>query len=242
VLKGFNDISTTHPLIALEADGWDPSSIAIGSHNKMRWKCKLGHSWTAEVKSRKRNGCPTCGNRVVLAGFNDLESRYPKLAKESYGWNPKTVIFATTARKKWKCAEGHIWVSTVKNRSQLGRGCPSCATSGFDPNEEGWLYFIQHANWQMLQIGITNHIDRRMAFHKNLGWEIIEIRGPIDGLGARNWETSILKMLRAKKADLGNNKVAGRFEGYSEAWSQSTFPVKSIKEIMKLTEEFEEGK
>jgi hypothetical protein len=28
--------------------------------------------------------------------------------------------------------------------------------------------------------------------------------------------------------------------GYSEAWSKSTFEVKSIIELMKLTEEFEE--
>jgi hypothetical protein len=240
VLKGFNDIATTHPLIALEADGWDPSSISIGGHGKMKWKCKLGHSWTAVVKSRKLNGCPTCSNRVVLAGFNDLKSRYPKLAQEAYGWDPELVTFATTERKKWKCTEGHTWASTVKNRSQLNRGCPSCATSGFDPSEEGWLYFINHTDWQMLQIGITNHIDRRMAFHRKLGWEIIEIRGPMDGLGARKWETSILAMLRAQKADLGNIKIAGKFEGYSEAWSKSTFPVKSIKELMRLTEEFED--
>ena len=33
-----------------------------------------------------------------------------------------------------------------------------------------------------------------------------------------------------------------KFDGYSEAWSKSTFPVKSIKELMRLTEEFEEKK
>jgi len=29
--------------------------------------------------------------------------------------------------------------------------------------------------------------------------------------------------------------------GYSEAWSNNTFEVKSIKELMSLTEEFEGG-
>ena len=28
-------------------------------------------------------------------------------------------------------------------------------------------------------------------------------------------------------------------DGYSEAWSKSTFEVKSIKELMRMTEEFE---
>ena len=47
-------------------------------------------------------------------------------------------------------------------------------------------------------------------------------------------------MLRFRKADLANSQIAGKFDGYSEAWSESTFPVKSIKEIMRMTEEFEE--
>ena len=47
-------------------------------------------------------------------------------------------------------------------------------------------------------------------------------------------------MLEAKGADLSNEKIAGRFDGYTEAWSKATFEVKSIKELMKLTEDFED--
>jgi hypothetical protein len=71
---------------------------------------------------------------------------------------------------------------------------------------------------------------------------VIELRGPMDGLMAQNWETSILRMLKAKKADLSNRKIAGKFDGYSEAWSKSTFEATSIKELMELTEDFEEGR
>jgi hypothetical protein len=39
---------------------------------------------------------------------------------------------------------------------------------------------------------------------------------------------------------LGPIDIAGKFDGYSEAWSKATFEVKSIKELMKLTEEFED--
>ena len=48
------------------------------------------------------------------------------------------------------------------------------------------------------------------------------------------------KELKAKGADLSNRKIAGKFDGYSEAWSKYTFQVKSIKELMRLTEEFED--
>ena len=89
----------------------------------------------------------------------------------------------------------------------------------------------------------NSHIlDIRIGMHKRKGWKFIEVRGPIDGLLARQWETAILRMLKAKGEDLSNSKIAGKFGGFSEAWNKSTFPVKSIKELMRLTEEFEEGK
>jgi hypothetical protein len=92
----------------------------------------------------------------------------------------------------------------------------------------------------MLQVGITNFPDDRIRKHNTNGWELIELRGPMDGHLTQQWETAILRMLKAKGADLSNSKIAGKFDGYSEAWSKSTFEVKSIKELMQLTEEFEE--
>jgi hypothetical protein len=61
----------------------------------------------------------------------------------------------------------------------------------------------------------------------------------MDGQLTQRWETAILRMLKAKGADLSNPNIAGKFDGYSEAWSKSTFEAKSIKELMRLTEEFE---
>ena len=91
----------------------------------------------------------------------------------------------------------------------------------------------------MFQIGITNYPDDRLHSHGLLGWEVLEMRGPMDGHLTQQWETAILRMLKAKGADLSNSKIAGKFDGYSEAWSKSTFEAKSIKELMRLTEEFE---
>ena len=103
------------------------------------------------------------------------------------------------------------------------------------------LYFLEHDSWGMFQIGITNDIKRRLAEHGNNGWMVLELRGPMDGHLTQQWETAILRMLKAKGADLSNSKIAGKFDGYSEAWSKSTFEVKTIKELMKLTEEFEDN-
>jgi hypothetical protein len=99
-----------------------------------------------------------------------------------------------------------------------------------------------------LQIGISNKVDDRINYHKRFNWEITEVYGPIDGLLAQEWETSILRMLRSSGAKMGPRKdkifikILGedqdKFVG-TEIWSKSTFPVKSIRELMQLTEEFE---
>ena len=244
VLSGFNDLATTHPHIAEEVDGWDPTKIFAGSNKKFKWKCPLGHSYETSPNGRasQGNNCPICSNQKVLSGFNDLATTHPELAKEAYEWDPKTVVGGTHKKFIWKCSNGHIFKQAVVNRTGRESGCPTCATSGYDPLTDGYLYLLIHRDWEMYQIGITNSPYDRVKKHRRIGWEVVEIRGPMDGYLAQQWETAILRMLKAKGADLSNSKIAGKFDGYSEAWSKSTFPVESIKELMRLTEEFEEKK
>jgi plastocyanin len=243
--KGINDLATTHPELAKQAHKWDPTSLSAGSNKSVEWICSQKHTWKTSVahRSKENTGCPYCFGRQAWPGFNDLNTTNPSLSKEAYGWNPAKYTNSSGAKVKWKCKEGHIWTAAIYSRSEGNKtGCPSCSISGFDPNEKGYIYFLSHSKWEMFQIGITNKPEKRLASHKKLGWEVIENRGPIDGHLTQQWETAILRMLKAKGTDLSNSKIAGKFDGYSEAWSKSTFPVKSIKELMKLTEEFEEGK
>ncbi len=242
-LKGFNDLLTTHPELSEWAHGWDPSEVSAGSSKLVSWKCKNQHTWKALVVSRTREraaDCPYCTNRKLLKGFNDLQTTHPSIAAEADGWDPSTVTRGMDKPKKWKCSLGHKWTTDVIVRTR-GSGCPSCSPTGYDPNSPAYLYFLEHPDWEMFQIGITKDIDTRIYAHGLLGWRCIEYRGPMDALICRDWETAILRMLKAKSADLSNEKIAGKFDGYSEAWSKSTFEVKSIKELMQLTEEFEEN-
>ena len=65
----------------------------------------------------------------------------------------------------------------------------------------------------MLQIGISNIPDDRLNRHERLGWKTKELRGPMDGHLTQQWESAILRMLKAKGADLSNSKIAGKFDG-----------------------------
>ena len=75
VLKGFNDLATTHPYIALE---WHrelnapltPEDVTYGSTEKIWWRCSEGHAWKAQVFSRTRekaSGCPICAGTVKIS-------------------------------------------------------------------------------------------------------------------------------------------------------------------------------
>jgi DNA-directed RNA polymerase subunit RPC12/RpoP len=246
VLSGYNDLATTHPEIALEAFRWDPSKVSFGSDKRRDWICSIGHIFKVTPNSRtsreKISGCPYCSNKLLLSGFNDLKTKYPRLAEEADGWDPTQVITGARKNFNWRCNEGHTFNASADNRIRGGTGCPSCTSYGYDPNQSGNLYFLEHSDWEMFQIGITNYPDQRLNQHKKSGWRVLELRGPMDGHLTQQWETAILRMLKAKGADLSNEKIAGKFDGYSEAWSKSTFEVLSIKEMMKMTEEFEEIK
>ena len=91
---GVNDLASTDPTIAREVDGWDPTNVTRGSNKKLPWKCHLGHTWIATPNSRcnANTNCPTCGGRKLLAGFNDLKTKYPQIAKEAFGWDPSQIL------------------------------------------------------------------------------------------------------------------------------------------------------
>lgn len=238
LLAGYNDLATTHPELAKEAFGWDPTTIIAGSHKKLKWQCSLGHLWEAQSNSRTSiaSGCPVCDGTKVLIGFNDLATTHPLIAREANGWDPTTTTRGTHSKRSWKCSEGHTWSATPQSRTTMLSGCPTCSVTGFDPNKDGYLYFLYHPFWIMYQVGITNVPNDRVERHKKLGWEPVDVRGPLDGFVARQWEQDILKMLRNSGVELGSEKGVGRFDGYTEAWDANAFKVDSLKELMRLVE------
>ena len=128
-LKGINDLKTKFPDIAVEAYGWDPETVKSGSEQKKNWKCKEGHLYSSTVVNRTLygNGCSVCSGRQVLAGFNDLQTKFPDIAAEAYGWDPDTITSKSGKKKDWRCKLGHIYSSVVCNRTSQGSGCPVCA-------------------------------------------------------------------------------------------------------------------
>ena len=55
-----------------------------------------------------------------------LSETHPDLAKEAFGWDPKTVLAESHEKIAWKCKKGHIWVEKLINRTENNVNCPKC--------------------------------------------------------------------------------------------------------------------
>ena len=232
VLKGFNDLATTHPEIAAQADGWDTTRFSSGSNKEKNWCCPSGHQWVAMINTRTKGvGCPVCTNKKVLIGYNDLVTVNPKLAAQAFEWDPTTVTQSSRKRRKWQCQLGHTWISIISDRTR-GNGCPTCSISGFDPNRDAWLYLVTHDEWEMLQIGITTQPNIRLASHGRIGWRLIELRGPLEGHHIQELENSLLKSLKQRGATFANHLGGEIFDGWTEAWTKDSLAVTSFKQLL----------
>lgn len=138
ILPGENDPATVYPKLAKEwhpvkNESLKPDMVLASTGRRVWWRCQYGHEWQARVKDRgKGNGCPVCSGRKIVAGVNDMESRYPAVAAQ---WHPalngkltpKEVTAFSNRRIWWRCRLGHEWQATVYSRTQEQTGCPYCA-------------------------------------------------------------------------------------------------------------------
>jgi hypothetical protein len=84
----------------------------------------------------------------------------------------------------------------------------------------------------MVQIGISNYPETRLGQHGKRGWEVIEVRGPMEGHLAQQLETAILHAVERRGAVLGHKAEIEKFDGYSEAWTKDSLTVTSFKQLL----------
>lgn len=112
-----------------------PSNVTIGSKKIVWWLCGVcGHSYQKSVVGRcNGNNCPACNGKTVVEGYNDLATRYPKLALEWHPTNnnellPTQVTSYNDKKIWWQCPKcNHAWEATIYSRTRLDCGCPSCS-------------------------------------------------------------------------------------------------------------------
>ena len=143
-----NDLKSVYPKIAKE---WDvkknklkPNEVTPSTNKKYWWLCPKKHSYEGAPSHRTRGtGCPYCVGKKIGYG-NDLNSKFPKIAKE---WDVKknklsAKEVAPTSKKKywWICLVGHSYYSDIGHRTSEGTGCPYCTLTPRS-REEVYLLF-----------------------------------------------------------------------------------------------------
>ncbi len=206
VLKaGFTDLATVYPEIATEwsekNENLKPTSVWPTSRKIVWWKCKTcGYEWQAVIYNRVKGeaSCPSCADRVVNPGFNDLETVCPELVSE-WDWEkngeltPDKILASSRQYVHWKDYYGHTWKAKVSDRT-MGMGCPYCEPDSKRVMKlKSIVYYAEKAGLEVLvgskkQIGIPIEIymperliaieimGKRYECKENTGWE-----------NAKNW-------------------------------------------------------
>jgi hypothetical protein len=133
---GVNDFETFAPKWILSE--WSPKNILkpedfkYGTKRKVHWICSENHEWTESpgLRLNRLSKCPTCQNRRLDPGVNDLETKWPNLSKQ---WNqkknlkkPNEVVEGSGYIAHWICPDfGTEFTKRVVDRV-LAKGFCTC--------------------------------------------------------------------------------------------------------------------
>jgi hypothetical protein len=193
--------------------GNNPDKLTHGSSKSVAWICSKGHKWDARISNRTINkrGCPYCANKKICAD-NNLEVRYPELAKEwDTEFNKKSTceIFPhSNVTYYWICPEkGHRYLASPNNRT-TGDACPLC--SGNQVSKENCLAAnnpMLSKEWHPKKNGKETPYDVTVNSNKKVWW-LCE--------NGHEWQAKI------------NNRSNGRGCKQCAKGKQSSFPEQAI--------------
>lgn len=122
------DSIETFQKIAKKKQGICLSKTYTNQKSKLKFKCKLGHVWTAiasTVKgSAKKQGtwCPLC-SKNKLGSIAEMQ----KIAHQLNGECLSTKYINSSSNLIWKCSKGHTWEATPRNIKNHKTWCPYCS-------------------------------------------------------------------------------------------------------------------
>lgn len=151
VTPGVNDLATTHPHLATELkDPTVATTISQGSDKKVEWVCTHdpSHTWLSNPANRiKGSGCPTCANRRVQQGFNDLATTHPELVSKLYSPDDAlTVTVGTKKKLRWLCTTNpdHVWYAEPSRfLTPRPPGCSECYKQHRSGPESGLVEILR---------------------------------------------------------------------------------------------------
>ena len=131
------------------------------------------------------DGCPACAGLALLSGFNDLQTKYPDIAKEwhptkNYPLKPDNVIFNSFEKVWWKCSVcGFEWQAVINNRVYRHFKCKRCSalstgkSNSIPKNENSSLLSnsLLISEWNYDKNGKVDFKDVAVNSNKKVWWK-----------------------------------------------------------------------
>lgn len=154
VWEGFNDLKTINPKLAAQwhptkNGNLKPTQVTANTERKVWWlfsyddpitRKHFDFEWQASILNRNsgRSNCPYLSGKLVLEGFNDLQTINPELAAQ---WHPNKngdlkpiQVSVSTMKKVWwlfpyddPVTGNHYnfeWQASISSRNNRGTCCP----------------------------------------------------------------------------------------------------------------------
>lgn len=192
----------------------------IGKYSGLRvkttFKCKNEHNWDSLPANVIRgSGCPKCANNILLTKDLVKSKIHPSIKMIGEYVNART-------KTKFKHECGFEWSSTPDNIIR-GKGCPKCASYGFNPEKSATVYLLKFDKY--LKYGITNDLNRRLTEHKrnNGNYSIVMTKFFENGSRAREIETMIKKIF-SDESNVASDQCP-------DGWTE-TLPVCLINDVI----------
>lgn len=134
LLAGLNDLTTTHPEIAVQwskKNDRPATSVMKRYTRRVFWTCpECNNDFMMSVKEKELDDCPICIGKRLAVGFNDLATTHPELTKEYSPLNergPETLIKDMYMFMLWDCPTcGGTYRYLLKDREVGDDSCPYC--------------------------------------------------------------------------------------------------------------------
>lgn len=255
LVVGVNDLATVRPDLAaqwhsIKNKDLRPTDVIAGTDTIIWWQCEKGHEWKARIINRiNGNNCPVCIGKKVLAGYNDLATVAPSLAKEWHptlngDLRPDSIVSGSNKKVWWRCEKGHEWQTAPCLRIK-GTACPVCASEMKTSFPEQAIFFYLKqitVAYNRYKLDSRTEIDIYLPEYK-LG---IEYDGLYYHKGEKARQREISKynrlkkegisLIRVKESENNSNDMIMDAFIYSKPYYRDNDLCKTISDLMRCIE------
>lgn len=173
----------------------------VGDHvtltTKSAFECSKGHQWNARVNNLLAGmGCPHC------SGLAPLTKGIVNKRLIDRGLRMVGAYVNAHTKSTFECSGGHQWVARVDSVIN-GKGCPACASHGFDQSKPAILYYLRvtsPVHGTKYKIGITNRtVEQRFSADDLSKVDVISVTEYLIGADAMGAERDILRHFKADR-------------------------------------------